>query len=124
MTSIEKLIAALDRYDALLHKHIAEDISERNDPELEEAALFLNMAISEAKKEEAEPNDPLTLEELRGMDGEPVWLKIADGRWGLVDADCDEVTLSSSASIEFEKLIGRTYRRPPDGGDQPAQEEE
>lgn len=54
MTSVEKLIAAVDRYDLLLHKHIAEDISKRNDPELEEAARLLNIAISEAKKAEAE----------------------------------------------------------------------
>lgn len=54
MTSVEKLIAAIDRYDVLLHKHIAEDISARNDPELEEAAVLLNIAIGEARKAEAE----------------------------------------------------------------------
>ena len=70
-----------------------------------------------------ESNDPLTLEELRGMAGEPVWLKVADGRWGLVDADCDEVTLSRGGSIELEKLIGRAYRRPMERDGQPAQEE-
>jgi hypothetical protein len=44
----EKLIAAFDRYDTLLHGHITEDISDRNDPELEKAAVELNKIVHEA----------------------------------------------------------------------------
>lgn len=50
---IEKLIAAFDRYDKLLHGHITEEISERNDPQLEEAAVVLNKTAYEAKEAEA-----------------------------------------------------------------------
>lgn len=37
------------------------------------------------------PNDPLTLEQLREMDGEPVWIEkaIGGGRWYLVEEDPD-----------------------------------
>ena len=44
------------------------------------------------------PNDPLTLEELRGMDGEPVWVVHPDDVlppfWGIVEAD--DGTVSNS----------------------------
>lgn len=38
------------------------------------------------EKQEREENEPLTLEELRGMDGKPVWIenKIGESGWGLV----------------------------------------
>lgn len=40
-------------------------------------------------QEEAEKNEPLTLDELRQMDGEPVWVRSKidsiDSRWGIID---------------------------------------
>lgn len=50
----------------------------------------LEMAISALRaQQEAEKNEPLTLDELREMDGEPVWVDCIDskgyGCWMLVD---------------------------------------
>ena len=46
------------------------------------------MAISALRaQQQAEANKPLTLDELRQMDGEPVWVEFQDGSggcWGLV----------------------------------------
>lgn len=68
----------------------------------------------------AEPNEPLTLEELREMDGEPVWVTPL-GFWALVIAKPGErVRLMSNdgetvwADKEIE-LVGPVYRRPPEG---------
>lgn len=49
----------------------------------------LEMAISALRKQEyvGEANKALTLDELRQMDGEPVWVEFQDGsggKWGIV----------------------------------------
>ena len=59
--------------------------------------------------------EPLTLEQLREMDGEPVWLDVADGVWALVDTDDDCVWLDRGGSIDIFGLTGKAYRRPPEG---------
>ena len=59
-------------------------------------------------------NEPLTIEQLREMDGEPVWLDVADGVWALVDTDDDCVWLDRGGSIDIYKLTGKVYRRPPE----------
>ena len=66
------------------------------------------------------PNEPLTLEQLREMDGEPVWVTPL-GFWALVIAKPGErVRLMSNdggtvwADKEIE-LVGPVYRRPPEG---------
>lgn len=74
----------------------------------EAIALFNRRTQSEAD------NAPLGLEELRGMDGEPVWVNVADGRWGLVDLDAGEITMSGGWGTDIQVLIGQIYRRPPD----------
>lgn len=68
------------------------------------------------------PNEPLTIKELREMDGEPVWVTPL-GFWALVIAKPGErVQLMSNngekvwADKEIE-LVGPVYRRPPEGGD-------
>lgn len=61
------------------------------------------------------PNEPLTIEQLREMDGEPVWLDVADGVWALVDTDDDCVWLDRGGSIDISRLAGKAYRRPPEG---------
>ena len=38
----------------------------------------LDMAISALRQQERESNDPLTMDELRKMDGEPVWVSISN----------------------------------------------
>lgn len=67
------------------------------------------------------PNDPLTLEELREMDGEPVWIT-PGGFWALVIARRGErVRLINHegeivwADKEIE-LVGPVYRRRPEEG--------
>lgn len=76
------------------------------------------------------PNDPLTLDELREMDGEPVWVVFtpdADGEcltmWALisVDRENDEIFLQnniggSSAYEEIVEDIMAIYRRRPEEG--------
>lgn len=66
------------------------------------------------------PNEPLTIEQLREMDGEPVWVTPL-GFWALVIAKPGErVQLMSNdgekvwADKEIE-LVGPVYRRPPEG---------
>ena len=66
------------------------------------------------------PNEPLTLEQLREMNGEPVWVTPL-GFWALVIAKPGErVRLMSNdgetvwADKEIE-LVGPVYRRPPEG---------
>lgn len=74
------------------------------------------------------PNDPLTLEELREMGGEPVWVHLSNGRkrWAMVSG-------FGGASMETELILvwgaglyvpastiisngGRIYRRKPEEG--------
>ena len=58
------------------------------------------------------PNEPLTLEQLREMDGEPVWW--ADAKlWGLVQDGI--LTMSSGESAHVNEMSGTFYRRPPEG---------
>ena len=66
------------------------------------------------------PNEPLALEQLREMDGEPVWVTPL-GFWALVIAKPGKrVQLVSNdgetvwADKEIE-LVGPIYRRPPEG---------
>ena len=67
------------------------------------------------------PNDPLTLDELREMDGEPVWIAKMDGSggvWMLVDAEYELCREAHGEMAVFENC-GKTwlaYRcRPGDG---------
>ena len=69
------------------------------------------------------PNDPLTLEELRGMDGEPVWIVPMRGSggfctWMLVDAEYELCREAHGEMAVFENC-GKTwlaYRRKPEEG--------
>lgn len=69
----------------------------------------------------------LTLEELRGMDGEPVWVVALDGgvnRWAFVASDCEVVRfyttrrgVACNVIARCFKTYGRTwlaYRRRPE----------
>jgi len=82
-------------------------------------------AFDSAPEVEAEPlptNDPLTLEELRGMDGEPVWIVPMRGSggfctWMLVDAEYELCREAHGKMAVFENC-GKTwlaYRRKPEG---------
>ena len=83
-----------------------------------EAAEYHSMFA--AMLEESMPNEALTIEQLREMDGEPVWVTPL-GFWALVIAKPGErVQLMSNdgetvwADKEIE-LVGPVYRRPPEG---------
>ena len=61
----------------------------------------------------AQPNDPLTLEELREMDGEPVWFDTIK-RWGIVRV-CGYGISVLTKSGEYDVTRMKFYRRPPEG---------
>lgn len=72
------------------------------------------------KRVTMEHNNPLTLEQLREMDGEPVYLDFGDGgEWVLVRVQQDKVfithknTICAPANILF-KCGGKAYRRKPE----------
>ena len=64
----------------------------------------------------APPNEPLTIEQLREMDGEPVWFEnMSGGRWCIVYADY-HCLVGKMFGITFENAerTGIAYRRPPE----------
>ena len=70
----------------------------------------------------APPNPPLTLEELREMDGEPVWVAPVDGgpyAWMLIDTEY-EVLRGAHGELAVFENYGKTwllaYRRKPGEG--------
>lgn len=83
----------------------------------------LRMAIALLKTHPAaQPNDPLTLEELRRMKGEPVWLKegLKVGEWAIVLGREDFHYMYFTAwrgtmrfPIEDCGTVWLAYRRPP-----------
>ena len=50
-------------------------------PGTEDTLAALDMAISVLRQQDQERNAPLTLDELRQMDGEPVWIVAGDVSW-------------------------------------------
>ena len=62
------------------------------------------------------PNEPLTLEQLREMDGEPVWVDTIK-RWGIVRV-CGYGISVLTKSGEYDVTRMKIYRRPPEGGEE------
>ena len=58
-------------------------------------------------------NEPLTLEQLREMDGEPVWVDTMK-RWGIVRV-CGYGISVLTKSGEYDVTRMKFYRRPPEG---------
>ena len=59
------------------------------------------------------PNEPLTIEQLRQMDGEPVWFDTIK-RWGIVKVNREGIfVVTKSGEYEFGRC--KVYRRPPEG---------
>ena len=84
----------------------------------------LDMAITALSP----PNEPLTLEELRKMDGEPAWWDDGEGScWGIISVDSAGMwggipflrgrwrQVNFEYNIEERKM--RIYRRPPEGAE-------
>ena len=69
----------------------------------------LNMAIAAL----SQPNDPLTLEHLREMDGEPVWVN-SIRLWGIVRVYGYGIRVLTKSG-EFDITRMKIYRRPPEG---------
>lgn len=68
------------------------------------------------------PNEPLTLDELRQMDGEPVWVEDKK-TWALLqvwdDDNIDAVFPMPRGCFHAESVVGKKiYRRPPEGGEE------
>lgn len=59
------------------------------------------------------PNEPLTIEQLREMDGEPVWFDTIK-RWGIVKV-CRDGVFVLTKSGEFKVGRCKYYRRPREG---------
>lgn len=66
----------------------------------------------DVKLEYEKLGEPLTVEELRGMDGQPVWVKVGGGEWGIVDATDNSVIMSAYRAIDIRVLKGLAYRYP------------
>ncbi|WP_143436216.1 hypothetical protein [Intestinibacillus massiliensis] len=75
------------------------------------------------EKQERDVNPPLTLEELRGMDGEPVYLVGMEpieygwrNQYLLIDTD-EDLAYNGSYQFDLSRCAGFAYRRPPEGDD-------
>lgn len=77
-------------------------------------------SIAYAKTIAPPPNDPLTLKELRGMDGEPVWGAFSDGsgRYMIIQWHNSEFFKTFECGFLLLEEYGKTwlaYRRRPEG---------
>ena len=75
--------------------------------------LKLKEALDMAIAALSQPNEPMTLEQLREMDGDPVWFDTIK-RWGIVKV-CRDGVFVLTKSGEFEVGRCKYYRRPPEG---------
>ena len=98
--------------------------AKRTDPETGGFAEWLAEYLAEHLPTLTPPNEPLSTEQLREMDGEPVWIVNPDalgyGRWGIVDgvyqAEDDQVLmLRGDYSCHYYGKTWLAYRRPPEG---------
>ena len=89
-------------------------------PGTEDTLEALSMAVNALRTTPALRNDPLTIEQLQEMDGEPVWVTPL-GFWALVIAKPGERVklISNDGEIVYAdkeiELVGPVYRRPPEG---------
>ena len=87
----------------------------RNDAAYWQAAQIIDMLVEELENSTlTQPNEPLTLEELREMDGQPVWFDTIK-RWGIVRV-CGYGISVLTKSGEYDVTRMKFYRRPPEGG--------
>ena len=85
---------------------------------LKTTAVLLEAAAILSTHPYAKPNDPLTLEELRELDGEPMWVEFLYNkapRWMLVNTEDDDVqSVYTSADFESYGEQWLAYRRRPE----------
>lgn len=85
--------------------------------------LKLKEALDMAIAALSTPNDALTIEQLREMDGEPVWVEFEDGSgglWGIVHITIfAQIVFANGLHCTIgERYYGKSYkayRRPPEG---------
>ena len=88
-------------------------------PGTEDTLEALSMAVNALQTTPALRNDPLTIEQLQEMDGEPVWVTPL-GFWALVIAKPGERVklICNDGEIVYAdkeiELVGPVYRRPPE----------
>lgn len=87
----------------------------RNTDTYYQAAQIIDALVSEMAEIPTltQPNEALTLEELRGMDGEPVWFDTIK-RWGIVRVCGYEISVLTKSG-EYDVTRMKFYRRPPEG---------
>ncbi len=81
-------------------------------------------SIAYAKTITPPPNDPLTMEQLLEMDGEPVWVddivfrrdRSCGGLWAIVVLAYDEIVFGDRDSMPLKDVVGFAYRRKPEEG--------
>ena len=102
--------------------------AKRTDPETGGFAEWLAEYLAEHLPTLTPPNEPLTLEQLREMDGEPVWI-VEHPDWGHWELSADAEDYLADRDQDFYALKhddpeGRyglhvlgwlAYRRPPEG---------
>ena len=78
---------------------------------------MFEVAISALREQQDRENPkPLTLDELRQMDGEPVWLMVESGMWGIVHPKDSVVSLSRGDIVGLHAIVGKAYRHKPKEG--------
>ena len=93
--------------------------------DIEVQSYEIALANMRDRIQEGEKNDPLTLEELKELNGEPVWREQPgyDGRWVLVDCFWSREGViylrniggsSELAKLAFDEGV-KVYRRRPEG---------
>ncbi len=101
-------------------------VSDHFTPEAVTAAYVEGLAALHARRAATEANAPLTLDELREMDGEPVYLVDTErpqkSGWSLVGLHYTGTTcfvMQDDTYYETAIHTGRiiVYRRPPEGGE-------
>ena len=86
----------------------------RNTDAYYQAAQIIDMLLEELDESAlTQPNEPLTLEQLRQMEGEPVWFDTIK-RWGIVRV-CGYGISVLTKSGEYDVTRMKFYRRPPEG---------
>lgn len=133
----DKLIEAAIAYfeDAIRESdEIIADCTPALQAELEEQKGYFAVALEAMRRAPLPEDNPLTLEELRGMDGEPVWVVARPdwGHWELSECaedyfeDRDEDFYGMTMPPALPDPMGRyglhmlgwlAYRRPPEKGE-------
>ena len=96
---------------------------------IKDAPLYIQATVEQYIDEApilTSPNEPLTLEELREMDGEPAYLKVFDPRiesgWHIIKTVTEDKIIFRGWHTVYVPISGmgvdyNLYRRPPEGGE-------